>query len=115
MKILQPLLVVALELVLAFAAVLLVEHSITGALKAVKVALKSEFTTDAGKLNLVGMLLFVFIYVFSNLHELASTALSLEKPVPPETHTITALIFFGLGFLGSLICVMLIEKKDRDD
>jgi len=37
------------------AAMFLIERTLEGALKAVKVALKGEFTTDVGRLNLAGM------------------------------------------------------------
>lgn len=111
MKIQQLLTVVGLEIIFFILAVFLVERSIEGALKAVKVALKSEFTTDTGRVNLIGMILLVFVYVFSDLHEMAANALAVEKPAPSQSHLIAAVALFGLGFIGSLICVLLMEKK----
>jgi len=50
---------VILNVALAVAAMFLIERTLEGALKAVKVALKGEFTTDVGRLNLAGMVVFV--------------------------------------------------------
>jgi len=107
------LLTAGLEIALTLGAVFLVERSLEGALKAVKFALKSEFSTDTGRVNLVGMILLVFFLVFSNLHEAATRALSVEKPAPAENYVLVPEILFFLGFLCSLICVLIMERKNR--
>ena len=109
----RPLLIeVVLITFLAVGATLLIEHSLSGALKAVKFALKSEFTTDTGKLNLIGMILLVFIFIFSDLHDYAANALSNQKPAPAENHVLAPVLMIGLLFVGSLVCVLLVEKNN---
>lgn len=115
MRIAQILIVVSLEIGFLFVAAYLLNHSMGQMLKGLKVALKGEFRTDAGKLNLVGMLLLAFLYVFSDLHEAAINSLSVEKPAPQSSHLIGALVLFGLGFVFSLICVMVVERNSTDD
>jgi hypothetical protein len=112
MKILQLLLTVALEAGLLVLTPYLLNHSMEGMLKGIKVAFKGEFKTDAGRLNLIGMLVFAFLYIFSDLHELAANALSVEKPAPSESHVIVGVLLFGLGFVLSLVCVMVVEKEE---
>lgn len=107
------LLVVGLDIILAIIAVYLVERSIEGALKAVKVALKFEFTTDVGKLNLAGMIFFVVLLIFGHLHETLANAMSVEKPASADSHFLAPVILFGLGFVGSLVCVLIMERKGK--
>jgi hypothetical protein len=103
----------ALLIGLIFCAAFLVEHSLKGALNAVKIALKGEFSTDTGTLNLVGMVLMVFVFLFSNLHETVTNVLSVEKPAPAQNQVLAPVVLFGLGFVGSLICVLLVERKSK--
>jgi hypothetical protein len=103
---------VMLEAGLLLLTAYLLNHSMEGMLKGIKVAFKGEFKTDAGKLNLIGMLVFAFLYIFSDLHELAVNALSVEKPAPPQSHVIVGVLLFGLGFVLSLVCVMIVERKE---
>jgi hypothetical protein len=110
----QVLVVVALNIVLMIAATFLMTHSIGGAIKAVKVALKSEFTTDTGRLNLVGMILLVFVMVFFGLHATLGDALSVEHPAPSEYQVLAPMVLFGLGFVCSMICVLAVERKDDE-
>lgn len=104
---------VGLEILLFIGAAYLLERSLGGALKAVKLALKSEFSSDTGRLNLVGMVLLVFVFLVSNLHEAASNALSPEKPAPADSHVLGPVILFGLVFVGSLICVLIVETRNE--
>ena len=76
------LIVLVLEVALLYLAAYLVERTIDGALRAVKVGLKSEFSTSTGRINLIGMILLVFVLVFAVLHGMAENALSVEKPAP---------------------------------
>jgi hypothetical protein len=92
-------------------AAFILEHSVTGAVKAVKLALKSEFTTDIGRINLVGMILFVILLFFTNLHQMVAAALSVDKPPPSENDVLAPAVLFGLGFVLSLICVLIVERK----
>jgi len=78
-------------------------------LRGVKQALRGEFKTDVGLLNFISMILFVFLYVFTDLHQLASNWLVVEKPVSADGSTVVGLILCGLGFGLSIICVMLVE------
>jgi hypothetical protein len=108
---LQLLLAVSLEAGLLLLVSYLLNHSVEGMLKGIKVAFKGEFKTDAGRLNLIGMLLFAFLYVFSDLHEMIVRTLSVEKPAPVESHLVVGVLLFGLGFVLSLVCVMVVESK----
>jgi hypothetical protein len=109
-----PLLVAALLYAgLLFVSAFVFSHSIEGAVKALKLALKSEFTTDTGRINLAGMILLVVFFFFSNLHEMVTTALSTERPPGPEEHFVAPATLLGLFFFGSLICVLIMERKDK--
>jgi hypothetical protein len=99
-----------LYLVLAIMAAVIIERSISAALKSLKLALKFEFTTDAGRLNLVSMILFVILIFTFNLHEMFTEMLSVQGTDRTD-HVIAPTIMVGLFFLGSLVCVMLLEKK----
>lgn len=105
--------VVLLESALLFVAALIVERTVEGAVKAVKVGLESEFSTGTGRLNLVGMILLVVVLVFTDLHEMASNALSVEEPPPQGSSLVSILLLVGLFFVFSVICVLISEKKGR--
>jgi hypothetical protein len=114
MTILHLLLAVSLVAGFLLLAAYLLNHSMQAMLKGIKAAFQGELKTDAGRVNLVGMLLFVFLYIFSDLHELAANVLSVEKPAPAENHVIVGVLLFGLGFVLSIICVMVVESKQKD-
>jgi hypothetical protein len=99
-----------LYLALTILAAVIIEKSIGAALKSLKLALKFEFTTDAGKLNLVSMILFVCVIFVFNLHEMLTDSLSIEGTNHSD-HVTAPAILVGLFFLGSVFCVMLLEKK----
>ncbi len=107
----QPLIAVALDAALLILAALIVERTIEGALKAVKVGLKYEFSTGTGAVNLAGMILLVVVLVFTELHETAANALSVEKPAPAGSALVVILLLVGIFFTGSVICVLVSEKK----
>jgi hypothetical protein len=109
---LQPLMAIVLNLLILVASMYIVEHSITGALKAVKFAFKSEFKTDTGKINVLGLAVLVVIYVFSDIHEYAANSMSLVKPAPAENRATVAVFLFGFFFILSLICVLKMERSD---
>jgi len=107
----QVLLVAGLEAALLLLAALIVERTFKGALEGVKLALKSERKTSPGRLNILGVLLFAFLIIFSDLHNFVADALSAQKPAPSDLRVIAPLVLFGLAFIGSLICVLLMERK----
>lgn len=107
------LLVTALNLALLYVAALIVERTLDGALKAVKVGLKSEFSTGTGRVNLIGMILLVFIVVFTNLHEMATVALSVDKPPPAGSNVVIVVTLVGFFFVGSVICVLIAERSRK--
>jgi hypothetical protein len=108
---LKILLVVALEAGLAYFAFFLVERTFAGALKAIKLALKFEFTTDTGKMNFIGVVILTFLTIFFSLHEMFANALSTEKPPPSDLRVLAPLVLFGLVFVISVICVLLMERQ----
>jgi len=110
MSIWQALVVVCLEAVLTVLAVMMVERSLVGALRAVKVALESEVSTDTGRVNLVAMILLVFLFVFTKLHEIAAKALSAEKSAAVQESMSTAVILIGLFFALCLVCLVILER-----
>lgn len=110
-QVLQIILVVLLEAGMLLLAAYLLTHSVDGMVKGIKVALKGEFRTDAGKLNLIGMILFAILYIFSDLHEVVVESLSVTKPAPAGSHVVVGVLLFGLGFVISLFIVMISEIK----
>lgn len=102
---------IGLYLLLAFLAAIVVERSIAGAFKGLRLALKYEFTTDVGRLNFVGMILIVCLMFVFNLHEMFSSALSVEGATRPENRVIAPVALIGFFFVCSLICVMVVERK----
>lgn len=104
------LIVVALETTLLYVAALIVERTIDGAIKAVKVGLKYEFSTGTGRINLAGMILLVFVLVFTELHEMVTSALSVDKPPPAGNSVVVITMLVGFFFVGSVICVLIAEK-----
>lgn len=102
---------VALVLALALAAAFLVERSLAGALKGLRLALKAEFTTDAGRVNVVSIFLITFLMVFLKLHEIVADGLMNGHASGTGDRIIGPLIVIGLMYLGSIVCVMLLERK----
>jgi uncharacterized membrane protein len=100
-----------LEAALAFLAAFIVQRSIAEALKGLRLALKSELTTDVGRLNLIAMILIVFVIVVFNLHEMVASALSVGGSSQTNSHVLAPAALIGVFFIGSLICVMLMERK----
>ena len=111
MLFLRVLLVVGLEAALAYFAFFLVERTFEGALKAIKLALKFEFTTDTGKMNFIGVVVLTFLTIFFSLHEMLANTLSAEKPAPSDLRVLAPLVLFGLVFIVSMICVLLMERN----
>lgn len=107
----QVLLLAALTVLLMFAAALLIQHSVSGAVKAVRVALNSEFKTETGRVNLVGMILLVIIIMSLHLEDTLANALAVQHPAPSEYRVLAPMTLFFLGFVGSVICVSLMERK----
>jgi|SRR6266566_2913143 len=93
-------------------AVFVVERSLGGALKAIKLAAKFEFTTDAGKLNFLAMVLFVVVIVVFNLHPMLTAGLKEGGASQSADHVIGPGILVGLFLLGSLLSVLLLEKNN---
>lgn len=111
MNIERLLILVALNIALAILAAFLIQRSIGEALKSLKVALKSEFTTNVGRLNLVSMILIVILIFVFNLHEMLTDALVVDSALRRQDHVIVPVTLVGFFFIGSLICVMLVERK----
>src|SRR6266478_2884352 len=101
----------ALSVVLVILAVFVVERSVDGALRALKLAIKFEFTTDTGRLNLVGMILFVVVIFVFNLHAVLTDALSVDSVARHDDHVTVPALLIGLFFFGSIFFVSLLERK----
>jgi hypothetical protein len=67
------------------------------------------FTTDAGKLNFFIFFLTVLALLF-NLHAMVSDSLKVGQGEGGD-HVLGPLIVLGIVFLGSVICVLLFERK----
>ena len=93
-----------------FLATLIIERSIEAAFKGVKLALKFEFTTDAGRLNLVGTILVVVVILVTNLHAMFAETLSTERSKPAD-HVTAPAVLIGVFIWGSMFIVMLLERK----
>jgi hypothetical protein len=111
MSIERLLIIVALHIALAILAAFLIQHSLSAALKSLKVALKSEFTTDVGRLNLVSMFIITVLIVVFNLHQMLTDALLVDSSLRQD-HVTVPVALVGFFFIGSLICVMLVGKKN---
>jgi len=96
---------------LVISAIFVVERSLNGALKALRLALKFEFTTDVGRLNFAGMILFVVAIFVFNLHAMLTDALSVQRAAQPADHVTVPALLIGLFVLGSLVIALLLEKK----
>jgi hypothetical protein len=105
------LVVLALSLLLIWAAAYLLERSLDATHKMLKMAFKAEFTTEVGRLNAILMFLFTFLIVFSNLHEMLANAMKTESGQPVGGHWIVTILMCGLFFQGSIFSVILLERK----
>src|SRR5260370_29226405 len=99
-----------LSVVLVILAVFVVERSVDGALKAPKLAIKFEFTTDVGRLNLVAMILFVVVIFVFTLHPILTHALHAEGISQPAPHVPLPPLLIRFFFSGSLLCVLLLDR-----
>ncbi|HKV92123.1 MAG TPA: hypothetical protein VJW20_06210 [Candidatus Angelobacter sp.] len=111
MDILRVVVLVLLSVGLAFFAIFIIQRSIGETFKALKLALKSEFTTNTGKLNLVAMVLFAVVMLVFNLHEMIASALSVDGQMRAGDHVIAPALLLILLFIGSLVCVVVVEVK----
>jgi hypothetical protein len=57
------------------------------------------------------MILLVFVMVFSDLHQVVSDGLSVESVSRARDHVTVPMALVSLFLIGSLICVMLVEKE----
>jgi hypothetical protein len=89
-------------------------HSITQAIKVMKSAFKYEFKTDSGKLNLIGLVLLLFLILFSDVHKAAAIALSPTHSFSNQTSEFVPVFLFCLLATGSLICVTILEYKTEN-
>jgi hypothetical protein len=101
---------IVLYIILAIVVAFLVERSLVGALKGLKLALKAEFTTDAGKLNFFSIFFLTVLALLFNLHVMVSDSVKVGQ-VDQGDHVLGPLIVLGIVFLGSVICVLLLERK----
>lgn len=101
-----------LEAVLLLLSFVLVEKSFEGALKGVKVAIKSEISTDAGRLNLVALLMLVFLLIFNKLHDSVTTAGNNQHlSGAQEPNPLLQFLMISGFALGSVFCVGLFEIR----
>ena len=105
--------IVVLTLILAAVGAIIIKHSVAEALKALKTAFKAELKTDAGRLNLFGMVLFVVAIFVFNLEQLISDSVSVDGLARSQNRVIAPGILIGLFIIGSLFCVIYLEK-DKD-
>jgi hypothetical protein len=111
MSVRNLLVLIAIYLVLTFLAAIVVERSIGAAFKGLKLALKSELTSDVGRLNFVAMILMVLLMFVFNVHEMFSSALAVGGNPQTKDHVLGPAALVGFFFMGSLICVMLVERN----
>lgn len=102
---------IGLLLLSLWLATLILEHSVNHTIKSLKVALKFEFTSNVGKVNLAAMILFAILIFAFNLDQVISDSLTAGGPNPPQNHVTGPAILLGLLFIGSLLCVMVVEKQ----
>jgi ACR3 family arsenite efflux pump ArsB len=110
-SVVRLLLPIALYILLAFVAARLVTRSIREATRVLKLALKLEITSNVGRLNFIAMILYIVAMFVFNLHQMITDALSIEGTPRAENHVVGPAILIGLFFIGSLICVMVVEKQ----
>lgn len=112
MNIVRTMILVALNIGLVFLAVYIIKRSLRETFKAIREAMKSEVTSDTGRINLVaGIVIAVMIFVF-NLHDMIGNALSVDQP-RTENHVIAPAALLILFFMGSLICVVVLEMRNK--
>jgi len=106
--------VVILSILLLGAASFILTHSMTAAMKVIRSAVKYEFKTDSGRLNLISAVLLLFLILFSNLDRAVAIALSPTHVLSNETSEIVPIFLFFVFLTGSLICVTVLEYKAQD-
>jgi len=111
MTIYRLLLIAAFFIISAIVSASLLHHTMKEALAALKMAFKYEFTSNVGRLNFISMILFVFVILVLNLEQMLANSFSTEGVSRTENSAIVTILLVGVLFLGSLICVMIIEKK----
>jgi hypothetical protein len=111
MTIRNTLIFLAVGAVSVFLAAFVVERSVAAALKCIKLALKSEFTSAVGRLNFVSMILFFVFMFIPNLHRMIADSLIVGGVSQSNDNWIAPAALLGVFFMGSLICVMIIEKR----
>jgi hypothetical protein len=110
-SLLRAALVTVLLLASLYIAARILEHSVNQALKSLKLALKFEFTSNVGKVNLAAMILFAVLIFAFNLDQVISDSLAAGRANPPQNHVTGPAILLGLLFIGSVLCVMVVEKQ----
>jgi hypothetical protein len=103
----------AIIIVSIIVAALAIHHTMSQAFKGLKLALKSEIKSTVGRVNVLAMVLFLLIILVFNLEEMLANALRVGGAPQRGTDLVTVGILIGIFFMGSLICVMLVEKNDR--
>jgi hypothetical protein len=109
-SVIRILVFIILYVILAIVVAFLVERSLVGALKGLKLALKAEFTTDAGRLNFFSIFFLTVLALLFNLHAMVSDSLRVGQGEGGD-HVLGPLVVLGIVFLGSVICVLLLERK----
>jgi len=112
---LRVFLAMVLNLVILVAGMYIAEHSILSALKAIRFAFRSEFRTDTGKINVLGLAILIVIYVFSDIHEYVANSMSVVKPAPTANRATIAVLLFGFFFILSLACVLKMERAAHSE
>jgi len=111
MNVLRILTLLVLTVGLTFFAIFIIQRSVSETFKALRIALKFEFTTNTGKLNLVAMVLFAVVMLVFNLHEMIAGALNIDGQIRTGDHVIGPALLLILLFIGSLVCVVVVEVK----
>jgi hypothetical protein len=109
-SVIRVIIFIVLYAALAFVVTFLVERSLAGALKGLKLALKAEFTTDAGKLNFFSIFSLTVLAILFNIHAMVSDSFKVGQAEGGD-HVLGPLSVLGVAFLGSLICVLLFERR----
>jgi len=110
----KMLFIVSLFLLLLLFAARLLGHSIENAIKIMKSAFKNEFKTDAGRLNLLSLVLYIFLAAFFNVDKIAAIALNPSHSDSDQMTRIVVFFLFCLLASGSFVCVAILECKTQD-
>ena len=114
---LKELIAVLSALLIVFLFVLLIERivhkSFANALSSLVKAFKLEIKTDSGKVNLIGMMALIFLYLFTAVHRIMAELLSTVRPVTTEHETSITTVQLALFFGFSLVVVGWLEHQSR--